>query len=69
MKNATIVQMMVIKKIPSKILIEIPLEKNPKMFLKITPIPAKVGNSKITINIIYSIKKDCLKISNLFYNI
>ena len=61
------VQVMVVKKIPAIICKAIPGVEPLRIFLKTAPKPARVGISKMSINKIYSIKKDCLKISNLFF--
>jgi len=64
-KNAAMVSTTEIDTIPDVIFIEIPLI-SPKNFSGIFPIPAKTGSKKTAVNKSNSIKKDCLKISNLF---
>lgn len=64
-KNAVISQKMEIKKIPERSFEEIPSKKFPNNFSQIVPKPAITGRISISENNIYSIKKDCLKVSNL----
>ena len=66
-KKAITVQTNETAKIPLNNCTAIPLKKSPATFRKNFPQPAKTGRRTTTENKIYSIKKDCLKISNLFY--
>lgn len=64
-KNDTTVKINPTEKIPVKIFPEIPFKLFPKIFSISFPQPIKVVMRKIEEHIIRSIKKDCLKISNL----
>jgi hypothetical protein len=56
-KNANICQIIAKKNIPENNLAEIPCQISPKIFLKISPKPAKTGIIIIIESKIYSIKK------------
>ena len=64
-KNDTIVKIRPDKKIPDRIFPEIPFKFSPINFSSNFPQPIKVEMTKNEENKIDSIKKDCLKISNL----